>query len=191
MPRPMWNGSISFGLVNVPVKLFRAQAPKDVRFHQLHESDGSRVQQKRFCAAEEKEISYDEIVKGYEIAPDSYVVIDPNEESFAQLESGTNCLTITGMCIDEDVLKSAGANGSAGAGGGTLVSPCPKRPPHSAPRTSPGSTVSVALIFRPSATSSRRISPCFTRSLQAQRRRQRGCLPYRPPHPRPRPWSPA
>src|SRR4051812_24017344 len=81
MPRPMWNGSISFGLVNVPVKLFRAQAPKDVRFHQLHAPDGSRVQQKRWCPAEDKEIPYEEIVKGYELAPDRYVLIDPEELS--------------------------------------------------------------------------------------------------------------
>jgi DNA end-binding protein Ku len=79
MPRPIWSGSISFGLVNVPVKLFTAQSPKDVRFNQLHAPDNSRVRMKRFCEAENIEIPYDEIVKGYEIAPDQYVVIDPKE----------------------------------------------------------------------------------------------------------------
>jgi DNA end-binding protein Ku len=79
MPRPIWSGSISFGLVNVPVKLFTAVSQKDVRFHQLHAPDNSRIKQKRFCATEDVEIPYDEIVKGYEIAPDQYVVVT-NEE---------------------------------------------------------------------------------------------------------------
>ncbi|HEX2850424.1 MAG TPA: Ku protein [Acidimicrobiales bacterium] len=79
MPRPMWNGAISFGLVNVPVKMFTAQSPKDVRFNQLHAKDHSRVRMKRFCEAENVEIPFDEIVKGYEIAPDQYVVIEGNE----------------------------------------------------------------------------------------------------------------
>ncbi len=64
MPRPIWSGSISFGLVNVPVKLFTAQSPKDVRFNQLHAHDHSRVKMKRFCATEDIEIPYDEIVRG-------------------------------------------------------------------------------------------------------------------------------
>ncbi len=79
MPRPIWSGSISFGLVNVPVKLFTAQSPKDVRFNQLHAPDNSRVRMKRFCEVENIEIPFDEIVKGYEIGPDQYVVIDPKE----------------------------------------------------------------------------------------------------------------
>src|SRR2546430_2113764 len=45
MPRPIWSGSISFGLVNVPVKLFSATSPKEVRFHMLHDKDGGRIQQ--------------------------------------------------------------------------------------------------------------------------------------------------
>ncbi|HET9441828.1 MAG TPA: Ku protein [Acidimicrobiales bacterium] len=79
MPRPIWNGSISFGLVNVPVKMFTAQSPKDVRFNQLHAADNSRVKMKRFCEAEDVEIPYEEIVKGYEVAPGQYVVIEADE----------------------------------------------------------------------------------------------------------------
>lgn len=79
MPRPIWNGSISFGLVNVPVRMFTAQSPKDVRFNQLHGPDNSRIRMKRFCEAEGIEVPYDEIVKGYEIAPDQYVVLEPRE----------------------------------------------------------------------------------------------------------------
>ena len=79
MARSIWSGAISFGLVNVPVKVFTAVRKKDVRFHQLHEKDGARIQQKRFCSKEEKEVPYDEIVKGYEITSGTYVMIDPDE----------------------------------------------------------------------------------------------------------------
>jgi DNA end-binding protein Ku len=79
MPRAIWSGSISFGLVNVPVKLATAVSSQDVRFNMLHAPDNSRISQKRFCAEEDKEVPYDEIVKGYEISPGQYVVIDPDE----------------------------------------------------------------------------------------------------------------
>src|SRR3954451_4476291 len=79
MPRSIWSGAISFGLVNVPVKLFTAVRKKDVRFNQLHEPDGARISQKRFCSKEDKEVPYDEIVKGYEISPGNYVLIEPEE----------------------------------------------------------------------------------------------------------------
>src|SRR3954467_12491746 len=79
MPRSIWRGAISFGLVNVPVKLYSAVSKKTVRFNQLHATDHARVNMKRFCSAEDEEIPYDEIVKGYEIAPDRYVVVEPAE----------------------------------------------------------------------------------------------------------------
>src|SRR3954453_15382184 len=79
MPRSIWSGAISFGLVNVPVKLFSAVSPKTVRFPQLHDKDGARIQQKRVCAADGEEVPYENLVKGYEIAPDRYVVITPEE----------------------------------------------------------------------------------------------------------------
>ena len=79
MPRSIWTGAISFGLVNVPVKLYSAVSKKTVRFHQLHETDGVRIQQKRFCPADGEEVPFDQIVKGYEITPDQYVVVTPEE----------------------------------------------------------------------------------------------------------------
>jgi DNA end-binding protein Ku len=79
MARSIWSGAISFGLVNVPVKVFTAVRKKDVRFHQLHAKDGVRIQQKRWCPKDEEEVAYDEIVKGYEISPGQYVVIEPEE----------------------------------------------------------------------------------------------------------------
>ena len=75
MARAIWTGSISFGLLNVPVKLYSAVSRKNVSFRELRESDGSRVKHKRVAEADGEEVSYEEIVKGYEITPDQYVVI--------------------------------------------------------------------------------------------------------------------
>jgi DNA end-binding protein Ku len=75
----MWSGTISFGLVNVPVKLFSAARSQDVHFNQLHGKDGARIQLKRFCSEEDAEVPYDEIVKGYEVGRDRYVMIEPDE----------------------------------------------------------------------------------------------------------------
>jgi DNA end-binding protein Ku len=79
MPRSIWTGAISFGLVNVPVKLYSAVSSKSVRFHQLHAEDGGRIKQKRVCSQDGEEVPYEEIVKGYEIGPDRYVIITPEE----------------------------------------------------------------------------------------------------------------
>jgi DNA end-binding protein Ku len=79
VPRPIWSGAISFGLVNVPVKLYSAVSPKDVRFHQLDAKTKSRVRQKRVSSATGEEVPYDEIIKGYELGPDTYVPIEPQE----------------------------------------------------------------------------------------------------------------
>ena len=78
-PRAIWGGALSFGLVNVPVKLYPATRSKDVRFNQLHATDGARIRQKRVCALDGDEVSSEEIVKGYEIAPDTYVTITQDE----------------------------------------------------------------------------------------------------------------
>jgi DNA end-binding protein Ku len=79
MPRAIWSGAISFGLVNVPIKLYSATSPKTVRFHQLHARDGVRIQQKRVCPADGEEVSYEDIVKGFEVTPDSYVIVRQEE----------------------------------------------------------------------------------------------------------------
>jgi DNA end-binding protein Ku len=79
MPRSIWTGAISFGLVTVPVKLYSALNRKTVRFHQLSGKTGVRVVQKRIDPQTGDEVPYEEIVKGYEIAPDRYVVIEPGE----------------------------------------------------------------------------------------------------------------
>jgi DNA end-binding protein Ku len=79
MARAIWSGAISFGLVNVPVKLYSATSPKSVRFHQLSSKTGARIRQKRVDPSTDEEVPFEEIVKGYEITPDRYVVIEPEE----------------------------------------------------------------------------------------------------------------
>jgi DNA end-binding protein Ku len=79
MPRSIWSGAISFGLVNVPVKLYSAVSRKTVRFHQLNRDTGNRISQRRVDPVTEEEVAYDDIVKGYELTKDSYVVITPEE----------------------------------------------------------------------------------------------------------------
>jgi DNA end-binding protein Ku len=79
MPRSIWTGAISFGLVTVPVKLYSAINRKNVRFHQLNGKSGVRIAQKRVDPQSGEEVPYEDIVKGYEIASDRYVVIEPGE----------------------------------------------------------------------------------------------------------------
>jgi DNA end-binding protein Ku len=79
MPRSIWTGAISFGLVTVPVKLYSAVNRKTVRFNQLNQKTGSRINQKRVDASTGEEVAYEDLVKGYEIGPDRYVVIEPGE----------------------------------------------------------------------------------------------------------------
>jgi DNA end-binding protein Ku len=79
MPRSIWTGAISFGLVTVPVKLYSAVNRKTVRFHQLSGKSGVRIAQKRVDPQSGEEIAYEDIVKGYELAPDRYVVVEPDE----------------------------------------------------------------------------------------------------------------
>jgi DNA end-binding protein Ku len=84
MARAIWSGSISFGLLNVPVKLYSAVSKQTVRFRELRDGDGSRVKHKRVAESDGKEVPYEKIVKGYEYAPDQYVVL--KREELAELE---------------------------------------------------------------------------------------------------------
>ncbi len=81
MARAIWSGSISFGLLNVPVRLYSAVSKQTVRFRELREGDGSRVKHKRVAESDGKEVPYEKIVKGYEYAPDQYVVLSRDELS--------------------------------------------------------------------------------------------------------------
>ncbi|MGZ5412231.1 MAG: non-homologous end joining protein Ku [Solirubrobacterales bacterium] len=84
MARAIWSGSISFGLLNVPVKMYSAVSKQTIRFRELRESDGSRVKHKRVAEADGEEVAYDDIVKGYEFAPDRYVTL--TREELAELD---------------------------------------------------------------------------------------------------------
>jgi len=79
MPRAIWSGSISFGLLNVPVRLYSAVSRKNVSFRELRASDGSRIRHKRVAETDGEEVPYEEIVKGYEISPEQYVVVTRDE----------------------------------------------------------------------------------------------------------------
>src|SRR3954463_2328621 len=77
--RSIWTGAINFGMVTIPVKLYSATEQKDVRFHLVHIKDGARIVEKRFCSEEDKEVSWDEIGKGYEVRKGEYVVMEREE----------------------------------------------------------------------------------------------------------------
>ena len=72
-PRAVWTGAISFGLVNAPVRMYTAIAEKDLRFNQLHETDGGRIGYVKVCKADNEPVPADEIVKGYEVSKGEYV----------------------------------------------------------------------------------------------------------------------
>src|SRR3954453_2264813 len=79
MPRSIWSGEISFGLVNVPIKLYSTVSRKSVRFHQLHDEAGVRIQQRRVDPSTGAEVASDNIVKAYEIGPDRSVILAPDQ----------------------------------------------------------------------------------------------------------------
>jgi len=79
MPRAIWSGSISFGLVNVPVRLHTATEEKDISFHQFDEKSGKRIRMKRVREDNGREVEYRNIVKGYETSKGKYVMVTPEE----------------------------------------------------------------------------------------------------------------
>jgi DNA end-binding protein Ku len=81
--RAIWKGAVSFGLVSIGVKLFSATEEKDIRFHQVHRSDGGRIRYKRTCAVCGEEVSYDDIAKGYDLGGGEMVIL--TDEDFADL----------------------------------------------------------------------------------------------------------
>jgi DNA end-binding protein Ku len=86
--RAIWKGAVSFGLVNVPVKLYSATENHDVQFRQVHREDGGRIRYRRFCTIDGEEVSYDDIAKGYETEDGEMVVL--TDEDFADLPARTS-----------------------------------------------------------------------------------------------------
>jgi DNA end-binding protein Ku len=87
MPRAMWKGAISFGLVTIPVSVYPATEEKSVKFNQLHEKDQGRIRYKRVCSVDGEEVPYDEIVKGYEYEKDHYVTMSDEDFDAVPVES--------------------------------------------------------------------------------------------------------
>jgi DNA end-binding protein Ku len=85
--RAIWKGAVSFGLVNVPVRLFAATQEHDIRFHQVHREDGGRIRMKRTCSIDGEEVSYDQLAKGYEAEDGRLVIL--TEDDFEQLPLAT------------------------------------------------------------------------------------------------------
>jgi DNA end-binding protein Ku len=79
MARAIWSGTISFGLLNVPVKLYSAVARRDIALRQIRESDGARIRNRRVAEGTDEEVPYEQIVKAFEIAPDRYVPLSKDE----------------------------------------------------------------------------------------------------------------
>jgi DNA end-binding protein Ku len=78
--RPLWNGSISFGLVSIPVRMFSASESREgIEFHMLHKKDHSPIRFARICKEDGEEIEWDDIVKGYEYAEGQYIILTPEE----------------------------------------------------------------------------------------------------------------
>ncbi len=86
--RAIWKGSVSFGLVNVPIRLYSATENHDVQFRQVHREDGGRIKYKRTCSIDGEEVAYDDIAKGYETEDGEMVILDDSD--FADLPSKTS-----------------------------------------------------------------------------------------------------
>lgn len=87
MARSIWNGTITFGLIAVPIKVNSATEDKSVHFHQVHAEDGARIKQKRLCSKEHKEVPYKQVAMGYELRGGKYVMLDKEEIDAAAGES--------------------------------------------------------------------------------------------------------
>jgi DNA end-binding protein Ku len=86
MPRAIWSGTISFGLVSVPVRMYSAIDEQDLHFHLIHEKDGSRIGYQKICKQEGKPVPDDEIVKAFELRKDELVVLDDEDFAAAKAE---------------------------------------------------------------------------------------------------------
>jgi DNA end-binding protein Ku len=102
MPRTLWNGSLSFGLVNVPVSLTSAARDLDLHFRQLHEKDGAPIEQRRFCSKENEEVEWEEVARGFEPDDGDQVVVTDLELASVQPRK-TRTIDIEAFVDLEDV----------------------------------------------------------------------------------------
>jgi DNA end-binding protein Ku len=101
MPRAMWKGAISFGLVTIPVAVYPATEEKTLRFNQLHDEDGGRIRYKRVCEKDGEEVSYEHIVKGYEVEKDRYVILTDDDFDAVPVASSRAIDIVQFVDIDE------------------------------------------------------------------------------------------
>src|SRR3954453_13250565 len=99
--RSIWNGTIAFSGVFVPVKVHSATEDKTVHFHEVHVDDGARIEHKRICPKEDKEVPYKEIVKGYELSNGKYVVLEKEELDAAAGEASRLIEIEEFVCADD------------------------------------------------------------------------------------------
>jgi DNA end-binding protein Ku len=102
MPRPLWNGSLSFGLVNVPVQLTGATRDLDLHFRQLHKKDGAPIEQRRYCSQDEAEVEWEEVGRGFELDDGKQVVLTDEELASVQPEK-TRTIDVQSFVDLEDV----------------------------------------------------------------------------------------
>jgi len=102
MPRSLWTGSISFGLVNVPVRMYSAIAETDLRFHLIHEPDGGRIGYQKICKTEGDPVPDEEIVKGFEFEKDEFVVLTDEDFAAAKTE-GVKTIEISDFVPYEEI----------------------------------------------------------------------------------------
>lgn len=100
--RPIWSGSISFGLINIPIKLYPATSDKNIDFDYLHKKDLSPVRYAKVCEHEEKEISYKELVRGYEYREDDFIVVTDEDLKRASPEK-TKAIQIISFAKEEEI----------------------------------------------------------------------------------------
>jgi DNA end-binding protein Ku len=112
MARSIWTGAISFGLVTVPVKLYSSVNRKTVRFHQLSGKSGVRISQKRVDPSTGDEVAYDDIVKGFELTPDRYVVIEPKKTKTIEIEDFVELSDIDPIYYDHPYYLAPGTGGA-------------------------------------------------------------------------------
>ena len=120
MARSLWNGTISVGLINVPIKLYSATESKTVHFRQVHLEDGEKIEHRRFCSAEDREVAYEEVVKGFEVGDDEYVVLEKDELAAAagdrthvvELERFVEADAIDPVFYDRTYYAGAGEKGA-------------------------------------------------------------------------------
>jgi DNA end-binding protein Ku len=119
MPRSIWNGTITFGLIAVPIKVHSAVEDRSVHFHQVHAKDGARIKQRRVCAKEGKEVPYEQVAMGYEVRGGEYVVLTKEEIAAAageqsrliELEEFVSAADIDPVHYDRTYYLGAGKNG--------------------------------------------------------------------------------